>query len=216
MAESKRRKGARAESGELPPARGRAAQGAPATASSRGGDDPAPRAGAIRSEEGLASEAVPKKVKPGDYRAGPRPGGLSEQRHRFVAELTSGKTATDAAIAAGYSAKNAATIAGRLIREPEVAEAIEKRRAKVLGKLEVTAEKVLGELATVAFAEDVSPVKVRALELLGKHLQLFVERVDLKVDAMTPEERAARAAALLATARQRLLGSGGGDDGDAD
>lgn len=98
------------------------------------------------------------------------------------------------------------------MREPDVASAIEAGRAKVLGKLEVKAETVLGELAKVAFEADVSPVKVRALELLGKHLQLFVERVDLKVDALSPEERAARAAALLATARERLLASGQADD----
>jgi len=103
-----------------------------------------------------------------------------------------------------------------MLRIPAIAEAVQKSQAKVLERLSVKAEDVVSELAKVAFAEEVSPVKVRALELLGKHLQLFVERVDLRVDAMTPEERAARAAALLATARVRLLASGGdgGEGGD--
>lgn len=135
---------------------------------------------------------------------------MTEQRRRFVAEyLARGGNATAAAVAAGYSEGSAAMQASRLIREPAVAAAIAAGRAKVLGRLEVKAETVLSELAKVAFEEEASPVKVRALELLGKHLQLFVERVDLKVDALSPEERAARAAALLATARERLLAAGG-------
>lgn len=138
---------------------------------------------------------------------------MTERRRRFVAEyLANGGHAANAAKAAGYSERSSIGQAARLIREPAVVAAINAGRAKVLGKLEVKAETVLGELAKVAFDADVSPVKVRALELLGKHLQLFVERVDLKVDALSPEERAARAAALLATARERLLASGGSDD----
>lgn len=142
---------------------------------------------------------------------------MSQQRHRFVAEYLACGSGTKAAVSAGFSEKSAAQTASRLLREPAVVEAIAAGRAKVLGKLEVKAENVLAELAKVAFDEEVSPIKVRALELLGKHLQLFVEKIDLKVDAMTPEERAARAAALIATARSRLLGSGGGgDDGNED
>lgn len=94
------------------------------------------------------------------------------------------------------------------MRTPAVAEAISAGRAKVLKKFELKAEQVIEELAKVAFDPETSPIKVRALELLGKHLQLFVERVDMRVDAMRPEERAARATALLTVARERLLGGG--------
>lgn len=142
---------------------------------------------------------------------------MSEQRHRFVAEYLASGNGTKAALAAGFSQKSAAAQGSKLLREPVIVEAIAAGRAKVLGRLEVKAETVLAELAKVAFDDEVSAIKVRALELLGKHLQLFVEKIDLKVDAMTPEERAARAAALIATARARLIGSGGGgDDGIED
>lgn len=142
---------------------------------------------------------------------------MSEQRHRFVVEYLASGNGTKAAIAAGFSEKSAAFQGSRLLREPAIVEAIAAGRAKVLAKIEVKAENVLAELAKVAFDDEVSAIKVRALELLGKHLQLFVEKIDLKVDAMTPEERAARAAALIATARSRLIGSGnGGDDGSED
>lgn len=114
----------------------------------------------------------------------------------------------DAARTAGYSASGAAHRASVLMRTPAVAEAISAGRAKVLKKFELKAEQVIEELAKVAFDPETSPIKVRALELLGKHLQLFVERVDMRVDAMRPEERAARATALLTVARERLLGGG--------
>lgn len=46
--------------------------------------------------------------------------------------------------------------------------------------------------------------KIRAAELLGKHLRLFVDRVELDdVSELTPEERARRAAMLLERAKAR-------------
>jgi phage terminase small subunit len=39
--------------------------------------------------------------------------------------------------------------------------------------------------------------KVRALELLGKHLGMFIERHEVKVGNLSPQQRAARVAALL-------------------
>lgn len=144
------------------------------------------------------------------------PGELNARQQRFVAEyLANGGHAGKAALAAGYSAAEAAKHGSRLARTPKVRAAIDAGATRSLERLHVKADDVLAELAKVAFADDVSPVKVRALELLGKHHQLFVERVDLRVDALSPAERAARAAALLATARERLLSSGDSvDDGD--
>lgn len=152
------------------------------------------------------SKGTSKKKSPEKYHPSKRP--LTEAQHAFVAAILSGQTLQDAARTAGYSAKGAAHRASVLMRTPAVAEAIASGRAKVLKKFEVKAEQVIEELAKVAFDQEVSPIKVRALELLGKHLQLFVERVDMRVDAMRPEERAARATALLTVARERLLGGG--------
>jgi phage terminase small subunit len=134
---------------------------------------------------------------------------LNPRQQRFVAELlANGGHSGKAALAAGYSAAEAPKHGSRLARTPKIRAAIEAGTAKSLQRLSIKADDVLAELAKVAFAEEMSPVKVRALELLGKHHQLFVERVDMRVDAMRPEERAARAAALLATAQGRLLASG--------
>ena len=154
-----------------------------------------------------------RKQRPPDRRGGRKKRqGLTDQQERFVAEyVANGGHAGKAALAAGYKPSAAARFGPRLAAQPAVRAAIEARQAKVLGKLELTAEAVLGELAKVAFDVELSPLKVKALELLGKHLQLFIERVDMRVDSMSPDERAARAAALLATARERLLASGGGE-----
>lgn len=55
--------------------------------------------------------------------------------------------------------------------------------------------------------------KLKALELLGKHLKLFTELHEHKFDELTEEERAERVAALLDRARARRVGQapGGGD-----
>lgn len=153
-----------------------------------------------------------KKPKP-DRPKRPR-ADLTAREKRFVAEYVASNNATAAARAAGYAESCAMQYGTRLTKKANVAAAIEAARSRTLQRLQVKADDVLAELAKVAFDAELSAFKVRALELLGKHHQLFVERVDLRVDAMKPEERAARAAALLATARDRLLGSGdgGGDE----
>lgn len=57
--------------------------------------------------------------------------------------------------------------------------------------------------------------KLRALELMGKHLKLFTELVEARVDAFTDEERAERVALLLDRARARRAGQASGE-GDAE
>ena len=155
----------------------------------------------------------PSKQSAGEKRKPGRPkgkrDGLTEREKRFVAEYVASGNATGAARAAGYAESCAMQYGARLTKKPDVAAAIEAARSRTLQRLQVKADDVLAELAKVAFDAELSAFKVRALELLGKHHQLFVERVEMRVDAMRPEERAARAAALLATARERLLGDGG-------
>jgi len=152
----------------------------------------------------------PKRKPEADANAPAKP--LTERERRFVAEYLAKGNATQAALAAGYAPSCAMQYGARLTRKPNVAAAIEAGRSKTLQRLQVKADDVLAELAKVAFDSELSAIKVRALELLGKHHQLFIERVDMRVEAMRPEDRAARAAALLATARERLLSSGEDDD----
>jgi hypothetical protein len=57
----------------------------------------------------------------------------------------------------------------------------------------------------VAGQEDVAQsTKVRALELLAKHLGMLEERVTLKTDSLTAEQRTERVVMLLERARSRV------------
>jgi phage terminase small subunit len=49
--------------------------------------------------------------------------------------------------------------------------------------------------------------KIRALDSIGKHLGMFVEKIDHTFTALTPKQRAERVAALLAAASERKGGA---------
>jgi len=68
----------------------------------------------------------------------------------------------------------------------------------------VDSEFVLSELRKVAEQEDVAQsTKVRALELLAKHLGMLEDRITLKTDGLSSEQRAERVAILLERVKSR-------------
>lgn len=182
---------------------------------------PAPRA---KAKAAKASPVAPASPKASASPPRPKPrqearlaaGELTPKQQRWVAEYLVDLDATKAALRAGYKPASAKATGHRLSQLPEVQAKVRAAQARVTAQLEVTAKDVLAELAKVGMDPDVTPTKVRALELLGKHFQLFVERVDMNVSAMTPEDRAARAAALLEAAKRRMVLAAGGDTGDGD
>ena len=121
---------------------------------------------------------------------------LTEKQKRFVQEYLVDLNATAAAKRAGYSEKSASRIAVELLNKTQVSAEIQKQQAKRQKRVEITQEKVLEELAAIAFANgaDFATVnqkaiasikegqygtevkvhdKVKALELLAKHLGMF-------------------------------------------
>ena len=113
-------------------------------------------------------------------------GKLSVKQDRFIDEYMIDGNAAQAAIKAGYSKKCAATIGKENIRKPQIKAEIEKRQGKLRDKLEITQEKVLKEIAGVAYLNNKGiwkkatvGDKVRALDMLSKHLGLY---------NLTPEE----------------------------
>lgn len=131
-------------------------------------------------------------------------GGMTRMMEQFAMEYAIDANGKRAAIAAGYSPKVASNQASMLLKDRRIQNAIDQFRRDSVRKFKLKAEDVLDELAKVAMDVELSPHKMKALELLGKHFQLFVEKVEVSVDTLPAEERAARAAALLEIARARL------------
>lgn len=128
---------------------------------------------------------------------------LTPKQQRFVQEYLIDLNGTQAAIRAGYSERTANEQASRLLAKINIKSALAERQKKIADKTELTAQWVLDQLRIVAKrcmqTEPVldrkgDPVYVetpegtlvpaftfqavgaaRALELIGKHLEMFTE-----------------------------------------
>lgn len=138
---------------------------------------------------------------------------LNPKQAQFVREYLIDFNALGAAIRAGYSQKTAGQIGHRLLKNVEIQAALQKAQDKRAEKTGITAEYVLNSLKNVAerCQQEVPVVDKegkeigewrfepaganKALELLGKNLKLFTEKIDLRViksiEDLTDEERTA-------------------------
>ena len=110
--------------------------------------------------------------------------GLTPKQSAFVQEYLKDLNGTQAAIRAGYSKKTANEQAARLLANASVQAAVTKGREKLAAKAEVTAERVLNGLLKEATADDgptCKTARVKAWELLGKHLGLMTDRSKVEV-----------------------------------
>lgn len=109
--------------------------------------------------------------------------GLTPRQERFVAEYLVDLNATAAARRAGYKDPN---IGRQLIAKNNVSEAIRAEKAARSQRTELTQDYVLAKLKAIAELEASDAQdshlkfssKLKALELLGKHLGAFTERVE--------------------------------------
>ncbi len=152
-------------------------------------------------------------------------GELTPKQARFVQEYLVDLNATRAAIRAGYSEKTAKAIGHENLTKPDIAAAVKAARQQLAEKVEITQEWVLGNLKTVAErCLQTAPVlgrkgdqvlventdgelvpafvfnaagATRSLELLGKHIGMFVDRTEITGKDGGPVELADAKAALL-------------------
>ena len=111
---------------------------------------------------------------------------LTPRQARFVKEYLVDLNGTQAAIRAGYSAHTANEQSTRLLANVHVKTAVQAGAAKQHERVDLTAQKVLKELLGVGYAEiaatDIRVAdKLRALEVLAKHLGLLTEHVNVQI-----------------------------------
>lgn len=107
---------------------------------------------------------------------------LTDKQKRFCEEYLVDLNATQAAIRAGYS-KKTAKYASQWIQEvnpkkPILRKKIEGLKQNRSVRTEITADRVLEAIAEIGFGEFQAKDRLKALELLGKHLGLFASGAD--------------------------------------
>ena len=106
-------------------------------------------------------------------------GGLTPKQQRFCREFLVDLNGTKASVRAGYSERTAYSQASRLLKNAKVAARIAELQAETAKRLEVTVDSVMADLeglcSSAVAAKQFGPA-VRAKELQGKRLGMFVDR----------------------------------------
>jgi hypothetical protein len=129
---------------------------------------------------------------------------LTPKQMRFTQEFVIDLNATQAAIRAGYSAKTANEQGARLLANASIAAAIATAQGARAERLQIDADKVLADLerrGQMAERAGQFAAAIRAAELQGKHLGMFIDRRELvtpNADDETLEAVRARRRALEA------------------
>ena len=101
---------------------------------------------------------------------------LTPKRAAFVREYLIDLNASAAARRAGYSAKTSDRTGYDLLRIPEITEAIRAAQQDRAQDTRVSAQMVLEGLRGIAEGEGPESARVRAYELLGKHIGMFADK----------------------------------------
>jgi len=129
---------------------------------------------------------------------------LTDKQQRFCQEYIIDLNATQAAVRAGYSIKTAHAIGHENLIKPYVKGEIVRLQADKAEKLSLSAEQVLNNLWTVynrAIETDRLADANKASELLGRHLGMFKDR--LEVEAY-PGQRPPDTEQAIERSRQRI------------
>ena len=141
---------------------------------------------------------------------------LTAKQQRFVDEYLIDLNATQAAIRAGYSEKTAGQIGEQNLKKLEIQNTLTERMATRSERTTLNADQVLREIAAVALlpldgAEVLGGLvkvsdKLKALEMAGKHLGLFTDKLKISGEVSNPF------AGLTTEELRRLAGASSNDD----
>lgn len=108
---------------------------------------------------------------------------LTARQQRFIDEYCIDQNGKQAAIRAGYKPRTAEIIASQNLRKLNVKQAIDKKLQKKAEQCDVSAEYVINSLKAIADSKtEKTTDRTKALELLGKYLKLFTEKVESNND----------------------------------
>lgn len=101
---------------------------------------------------------------------------MTDKQKMFCHEYMVDRNATQAAIRAGYSPKTAKSQGQRLLTKVDIKKHIDEHTEEQYERAGISADDVLNELVSIAMVDGVEITgkqKIKALELLGRHLGLF-------------------------------------------
>ena len=106
---------------------------------------------------------------------------MTRRQARFLEEYLLDFNGAAAARRAGFAEKGAASYACRVLKDPEIRQILQQKMAVRAQQMQLRQDTVLQEIRNVAFANGSDATgatvkmtsKLKALELLGKHLGLF-------------------------------------------
>ena len=116
---------------------------------------------------------------------------LTPKQAAFAREYLVDRNATQAAIRSGYSRNGAEVTGSKLLRNTKVAAKLAKGEEKLAHKADVSVEEVLRMLRREATAGDTdqpNQARIRAQELIGKHIGMFKDRMEFSFEKLSPEE----------------------------
>jgi hypothetical protein len=116
---------------------------------------------------------------------------LTAKEAKFCAEYQIDRNQTSAARRAGYSAKSASSIANEMMQKPHIRARLQELEASADEAREVQASEVrqgLRQAFKEAMAAGHYSAAVRALELEGKTIGMFVDRSETTLNTVSDEE----------------------------
>lgn len=116
---------------------------------------------------------------------------MTPKQAAFVLEYLVDLNATQAAIRAGYSEHTAGSQGQRLLTKVDIQDSISAAQAERAERTGLDAAFVLNGLQREAQAGDTgepNTARIRAMELLGKHLGMFADRLKVEDETQGPRE----------------------------